>query len=389
MVRQTAVSQLAGRPVPGWGPSPLSAIREWSSPGKRSAVGVPARKVAPSTLASRPGCPRGVCLPSRCARDASHPQARRGAPQISWRQERDQHTPGGRYGHGFVYGIVAAVVPGTVGASMARQGRCGLRHAAAHLPRAGCRGAAGGAGAAGERCRAGRPGRLPDAEPARDAHRPLRGPAGRRRACRGKHPAHGGGGGVYRQSLRREDGGCRRGAPSDGSCGHEGRGRGDRDGGRRGYRACAGGSGSERRAAAGELLRVPCPGHGGAAVLVGLRRACSYRDQLHIRDHGAPEGCCLHAPGCLPELFRRDHPLPARREQRLSVDAADVPLQRLVHPLVTDRYRRHARVPARGPWRRDLGTAARARRHPPQRGPDRGEHHPERARGRARWPGRS
>ena len=92
----------------------------------------------------------------------------------------------------------------------------------------------------------------------------------------------------------------------------------------------------------------------------------------------------LYAPRCLPELFRRDHPLPARREQRLSVDTADVPLQRLVHPLVTDRHRRHARVPARSPRRRDLGTAARARRHPPQRGPDRGEHHPERARRPAR-----
>ena len=144
----------------------------------------------------------------------------------------------------------------------------------------------------------------------------------------------------------------------------------------------AGGSGSERRSAAGELLRVPGPGHGGAAVLVGLRRACPYRDQLHLRDHGAPEGRGLHPPRRVPELFRRDHSLPARREQRLSVDVADVPLQRLVHPVVADRHRRHARVPARGPRRRDLAAAARARRHPPQRGPDRGEHHPERARGR-------
>ena len=67
---------------------------------------------------------------------------------------------------------------------MARQGRCDLRRAAAHLPRAGGRGAAGGRSAAGERCRAGQPGRLPDAEPARDAHRALRGPARRRGARR-------------------------------------------------------------------------------------------------------------------------------------------------------------------------------------------------------------
>ena len=88
---------------------------------------------------------------------------------------------------------------------------------------------------------------------------------------------------------------------------------------------------------------------------------------------GRPKGGGLHAPGCLPELFRRDHSLPARREQRLSVDTADVPLQRLVHSVVTDRHRRHPRVPARGPRRRDLAAAARARRHPPQRGPDRGK----------------
>ena len=59
---------------------------------------------------------------------------------------------GGRCGSGFVYGIVAAVVPRAVGAGMARQDRCRLRRAAAHLPRAGGRGAAGGGSAAGERC---------------------------------------------------------------------------------------------------------------------------------------------------------------------------------------------------------------------------------------------
>ena len=46
---------------------------------------------------------------------------------------------------------------------------------------------------------------------------------------------------------------------SDGSGCREGRGGGDRTGGRRGRRAWTGESGPERRAAAGELLRVPDP----------------------------------------------------------------------------------------------------------------------------------
>ena len=89
---------------------------------------------------------------------------------------------------------------------------------------------------------------------------------------------------------------------------------------------------------------------------------------------GQPEGCHLHPPGRLPELARPDRALPARREQRLPVDAADVPLQRLVH-------RRGRSPPSAAPTcacarsaATRSGPARRARRHPPQRRPD-GAHH--------------
>ena len=47
---------------------------------------------------------------------------------------------------------------------------------------------------------------------------------------------------------------------------------------------------------------------------------------------GRPKGAVYAPPRRVPELFRRDHSLPPRREQRLPVDTADVLLQRLVHP---------------------------------------------------------
>ena len=78
--------------------------------------------------------------------------------------------------------------------------------------------------------------------------------------------------------------------------------------------------------------------------------------------------------------------MPARREQRLSVDIADVPLQRLVRSLGADRRRRYPRVPARGARRCDLEAVSRARRHPSQRSAHRCDRHPERRTGRDAGP---
>ena len=82
--------------------------------------------------------------------------------------------------------------------------------------------------------------------------------------------------------------------------------------------------------------------------------------QLHLRHHRAAQGRHVHPPRRLPELARRDRPQRVHRRAGVPVDAADVPLQRLVLPVGGHRGRRHARLPARGPRRRDLGADRRA-----------------------------
>ena len=82
---------------------------------------------------------------------------------------------------------------------------------------------------------------------------------------------------------------------------------------------------------------------------------------------GQAQGRHVHPPRRLPEQPRRAAPLRAQRRQRLPVDAADVPLQRLVHGLGRDRHRRAPRVPARGARRPHLAAHRAGERHPPQR----------------------
>ena len=69
-------------------------------------------------------------------------------------------------------------------------------------------------------------------------------------------------------------------------------------------------------------------------------------DQLHERHDRPAEGRHVHAPRRVPERARRDAPRAARLALGLSLDAADVPLQRLVLHLGRDRRWRDARLPA-------------------------------------------
>ena len=62
---------------------------------------------------------------------------------------------------------------------------------------------------------------------------------------------------------------------------------------------------------------------------------------------GSAEGRRLHLPRRVPERARRGDRGRARPSPGLPVDAADVPLQRLVLPVGGDRGGRHARLPAR------------------------------------------
>src|SRR5262249_49340112 len=94
----------------------------------------------------------------------------------------------------------------------------------------------------------------------------------------------------------------------------------------------------------------------------GLSRLCSVRraggparrrgrhdlDQLHERDDRAAEGCDVHAPRRLPQRAGGGAARGARLELGLPLDAADVPLQRLVLPVGGNCAWRHACLPAQG-----------------------------------------
>ena len=86
---------------------------------------------------------------------------------------------------------------------------------------------------------------------------------------------------------------------------------------------------------------------------------------------GDPKGVVSHHRGAY--LLAQGNALTtAMRKQRgLSVDPADVSLQRLMFPLDPFRHHRHPCLPAPGAGRTDLEGARRGRRDPPLRRPDR------------------
>ena len=101
------------------------------------------------------------------------------------------------------------------------------------------------------------------------------------------------------------------------------------------------------------------------------RRGARDLHQLHVRDDRQPEGRDVHASWRLSQRPGRGRPLAARHRLRLPVDAADVPLQRLVHDLGRHRDRRAPRLPSRRRPGSDLEARRRRGRHPLQRRPDR------------------
>ena len=93
------------------------------------------------------------------------------------------------------------------------------------------------------------------------------------------------------------------------------------------------------------------------------RRMAGDRAELHLRHDRQPEGRGLPPSRRAPERGRQRAGLEHAAVPGLSVDAADVPLQRLVLPLVGRAAGRHAGLPAPGRQRHDLPGAGRARRH--------------------------
>ncbi len=176
----------------------------------------------------------------------------------------------------------------------------------------------------------------------RDVRMPFRRPDGRGGAQHPQHPARrrrdrvhaeprGGEGAHHGSRVLRHDRGRAR----------EGRPEADRDRRRRSRVRRA-----RRTARAHRLRGIPRRGRPGVRLAAARRRVAGDLAQLHLGHDGQPEGGGLLAPRRLPERRRQPAHLEHAAAGRLSLDAADVPLQRLVLPVEHGGQRRHQRLPA-------------------------------------------
>ena len=103
------------------------------------------------------------------------------------------------------------------------------------------------------------------------------------------------------------------------------------------------------------------------------------RAQLHLGHHGQSQGRG-DPPSRRLSQCRQQHPCrQSRPASGLSLDAADVPLQRLVLSLDHRGLGRHQCLPAQGRSHQDLRADQEARRHPHGRRADRLQHPDQRA----------
>ena len=100
------------------------------------------------------------------------------------------------------------------------------------------------------------------------------------------------------------------------------------------------------------------------------RRAVAALDQLHERHHRPAQGRDVPPPRRLPAGAGDGGAHRALAVVGAPVDAADVPLQRLVFPLGGDRRRRRRTSACAGRAGRDLAADPRGGRHPPERRAD-------------------
>ena len=146
----------------------------------------------------------------------------------------------------------------------------------------------------------------------------------------------------------------------------------DRRPGHRPAGARGGGVGRRRTAPPGAPGHAPTPTCWPAAPTSALPWTVDDEDATISINYtsgttGRAQGRDVHPPRRLPERARREHHRRPRPRHRLPVDAADVPLQRLVHPWAIVAVGGTPGVPARGARRRDLAADRRGGRHPPQR----------------------
>ena len=118
------------------------------------------------------------------------------------------------------------------------------------------------------------------------------------------------------------------------------------------------------------------------APLLAGRRMAGDRAQLHLGHDRQPQGGGLPSSRRASERGRQRAGLEHAAVPDLSVDPADVPLQRLVLPLVDRAAGRGPGLPAPGRQRHDLRGPGRAWRHPSVRCADRHGHARQRARAR-------
>ena len=106
-------------------------------------------------------------------------------------------------------------------------------------------------------------------------------------------------------------------------------------------------------------------------MALARRRVGSDLAQLHVGHHRQSKRRRLPPPRRGADVLRQHHRHRHEAPPRLSVDAADVPLQRLVLPVVGDNGRRHPRLPSLGSRQSHVRRHRRAQGHPPLRRPDR------------------
>ena len=323
------------------------------------------RRPSPAAHAAKP-----ASRPSRKGRDKTS-----GCRQAcQWRPVRRAQAQRGQF-----RSPDADRVPGADGRDPSGSRRGRARRAALDLQPAAGAGAAARLGAGAPRRASGRH-RVGDAaERAGDARGAFRRADGRRGAQRHQHAA--------RCRDRRLHPGARRGEGAD----HRSRIRRAGRPGARPHEEAAAGHRRRRpalhrpgRAARQDRVRgVHRDGRSGLRRQAGDRRVERDRAQLHLGHHRQSEGRRLPSPRHVPGGGRQHHGVAAAAEAGVSVDPADVPLQRLVLPVVGHRDGRHACLPAQGRSGADLSDDRRARRDAHVRRADRAQHAGQRAGGAA------
>ena len=132
----------------------------------------------------------------------------------------------------------------------------------------------------------------------------------------------------------------------------------------------------------GEIEYEAAVAHGRSELrrAAARRRMGRDRAELHLGHHGQSQGRRHPSPRRLSQR-RQQHPgRRSRPASGVSVDAADVPLQRLVLSLDHRGVGRHQCLPAQGRSGEDLRADPEARRHPHVRRADRLQHADQRAR---------